>query len=89
MTCFSRCLASLGVLSLLIASGCATSLGARNYPLVWGNPHAASETLSQTPEEHYQRIARIRAHDARALSEDLDILFMTDRTSRLTRWHDR
>ena len=89
MICYLRCLATLGVLSLLVASGCVTSLGAEGRPLVWGNPHAATETLSQTPEEHYQRIARIRVHDARALSEDLDILFMTDRTSRLTRWHDR
>jgi hypothetical protein len=33
--------------------------------------------------------ATVAEHDARALIEDLDLLFMTDRPSRLSRWHDR
>ena len=89
MTRLTGCLTMFGLLTLLALSGCARSLGAKGRPLVWENPHAASEMLSRTPEDHYEVVSRIRSHDARALIEDLDILFMTDRTTRLTRWHDR
>lgn len=50
-------------------------------------PHADNATLGQTGEEHYNRVSRDWEHDRRLLQEDLDLLFMTDRPSRLTKWH--
>ncbi len=90
MSRISRCLTVLVVTAVacLWLSGCATSIGADERPLLWRYPHAASETFTQTPEGHYEFVSRVRAHDARALVEDLDLVFMTERNSRLSRWHD-
>lgn len=49
-------------------------------------PHADRLSLTQSPTEHRQSVSRIAAHDRRALAEDLDVFFMTDRPTRLTRW---
>ncbi len=90
MSRISRCLTVPVVTAVACVwlSGCAASIGAKGRPLVWQYPHAASETFSQTPEEHYEFISQISAHDARSLVEDLDLVFMTERSSRLSRWHD-
>lgn len=40
-----------------------------------------------TKEEHNQAVIRIADQDRRAFIDDLDIVFMTDRPTRLTRWH--
>lgn len=58
-------------------------------PRSWSYPHAMRATLAESPEDHDERVSRILAHDRRALTEDLDLLFMTDRQGRLNRWHDR
>jgi len=72
--------------SLLILTG----LGcAPRSTVVLNYPHAPYATLGQSPHEHYQAISNIAAADQRALVEDLDILFLTDRPGRLTRWHDK
>ena len=71
----------LGV--LLAASGC---MGPKS---MWMYPHADSESLGQTPEEHHQHVLKSVEVDRRALTEDLDLLFMTDRPTRLSRWHGR
>lgn len=71
----------LGV--LYWATGC---MGGKS---TWMYPHAGSETLGQTSDEHRQQVSSILEQDRRALNEDLDILFMTDRPTRLTRWHGR
>jgi hypothetical protein len=52
-------------------------------------PHARGETMGETSEEHYHRVSRYSSMYSRGLVEDLDLLFMTDRGSRLTRWHER
>ena len=49
-------------------------------------PHATSANMTQTSLEHYQSIANVVARDKRALIDDLDMFFMTDRPTRLTRW---
>ncbi len=68
----------------LAAAGCMGRQG------VWLNdPHAHMETLGETGDEHRERVSTIADQDARALVEDLDLLFMTDRPTRLTRWHGR
>ena len=52
-------------------------------------PHARFGNLTESPHEHYQRVSNIAATDGRALVDDLDLLFMTDRPTRLTRWTTR
>ncbi len=71
--------------SLLLAlsgPGCAGRSG-----LMMKYPHARAATLGRSPHEHYHYVARIADQDQRALIEDLDLLFMTDRPTRLARWH--
>jgi len=87
MTRFSRCAVFACFLAILAASGCATSAGAKGHPLVWTNPHAATETFAEAPDDHYNRVSRILEHDRLGLTEDLDLLFMTEKSSRLSRWH--
>ncbi len=66
------------------AAGCMGRSG------VWINdPHAGFETLGETGAEHRERVSAVADQDARALVEDFDLLFMTDRPTRLTRWHGR
>jgi hypothetical protein len=89
MNCIARCVVVAGLLTALTLAGCASSAGVRGRPLVWTQPHAASESLGESPDEHYHRVSSVVTHDARALVDDLDLFFMTDRTSRLTRWHSR
>ena len=72
------------VLTVLMA-GC----GRLRLPRSWSYPHAMRATLTDSAEDHNERVSRILAHDRRALIEDLDLLFMTDRQGRLNRWHDR
>ena len=89
MTRFVRCAVILCVLSGLALTGCATWAEAQQKAVRWNYPHAASETMTQSGQDHAQAISRYAAHDARALVEDLDLLFQTERSTRLTRWHDR
>ncbi len=54
-----------------------------------GYYYEKGETLGQTSDEHRQQVISSREQDRRALKEDLDILFQTDRPTRLTRWHSK
>ncbi|HEY3243588.1 MAG TPA: hypothetical protein VGM03_09575 [Phycisphaerae bacterium] len=56
---------------------------------VWCLGSLAGCTLTQTPHEHSRQIKAVAAQDARALVEDLDIFCLTDRPTRLSRWHSR
>ncbi len=72
----------LGCLLLVgLGLGCTTRTGMQ---VIY--PHADRPTLTQSSTEHYQSVSRIAAHDRRALVEDLEVFFMTDRPTRLTRW---
>jgi len=71
----------LGV--LFGATGC---MGAKS---TWMYPHENTETLGETPDEHRHRVVTSLEQDRKSLNEDLDLLFMTDRPTRLTRWHSR
>ncbi|MBI4717104.1 MAG: hypothetical protein HY763_04810 [Planctomycetes bacterium] len=73
-----------GLAFLGLQAGCAP-----RSTVSWNYPHATTETLSQSPHEHYQSASDVADRDGKALAEDLDVLFMTDRPTRLTRWHDR
>ncbi|MCH8966876.1 MAG: hypothetical protein IID43_04300 [Planctomycetes bacterium] len=74
---------------LLVLSGCTVFTRAPRSTVVWNYPHATEQTLTQSSTEHYRAVSNIPARDARALIEDLDLLFLTERPSRLNRWHDR
>jgi hypothetical protein len=52
-------------------------------------PHADNEGMGETDCEHFQRVVRLDEIRRRQLVDDLDLLFMTERNSRLTRWHER
>jgi hypothetical protein len=84
MTRFAR----FFMLTILLVAGFTAGCSQRAKTCTW-YPHACTETLGQTDEEHYQSVNRIREHDRRALNEDLDMFFQTDRPSRLNRWHDK
>ncbi len=66
---------------------CAGVVGCSANPIVY--PHSRTETLAQDSHEHYHTVSMSADQDRRALAEDLDLLFMTDRPTRLSRWHSR
>jgi hypothetical protein len=65
------------------AAGCIGERGS------WMYPHRNMETLAETRDEHRDRVHGVLEQDRRALAEDLDLLFQTDRPTRLTRWHSK
>jgi hypothetical protein len=77
-----------GIGVALVAAGCASDPQPSGVALHLQYPHASTTTLAQSPHEHRQTVAHVKFIDSRALMEDLDILFMTERPTRLTRWHD-
>jgi hypothetical protein len=72
----------------LLHYGCANNKDKAKPPVYLHHFHADWETLTDTSDEHRRRLAAIREHDRKALVGDLDLLFMADRPTRLTRWHD-
>ncbi|RME37542.1 MAG: hypothetical protein D6788_09225 [Planctomycetota bacterium] len=72
-----------------ILGGCATGDKPSGLAMMLTYPHARTATLTRTPHEHYEYVSSIAAHDARALAYDLDLLFLTDRPTRLTRYHSK
>lgn len=89
MVRFVRCTLAAALLIALGVPGCAVFTRSPRSTVVLNYPHATEATVTQTPQEHYQHVSNIAAQDARALVDDLDLLFFTDRPSRLTRWHAR
>lgn len=89
MTRFVRCLIVACVVSTLGLAGCASWAKHQSSTVGFNYPHGRAETLTQSPHEHYQMMSRISAQNTRALIEDLDLLFLTERTTRLTRWHSK
>ena len=87
MARLARCF--VGVCLLSILPGCMAYTRAPRSTTLWLYPHATEATLTQSPHEHFQAVSNVAHRDGRALVEDLDVLFQTDRPTRLTRWHDR
>ncbi len=81
-------IARFGLLVLVLAAAGMAGCTSRVSQL-WVHAHRHAENLGQTSEEHNQSVIQIADHDRRALIDDLDLVFMTDRTTRLTRWHSR
>jgi hypothetical protein len=69
----------------------ALTLASCNRPSLVGvyYPHAHNATFTETDDEHYHRVSQIANQDRQLLQDDLDLLFQTDRPTRLTRWHTR
>jgi len=80
---------SLAVTSALLQGGCAAMANRREAAAPYVYPHYSAPTLTQTPEEHERTVRAVVHRDAQGLMDDLDVLFMTDRPSRLNRWQDR
>ncbi len=89
MARFIRCMVCACVLLALALPGCALWAKTQGAAVGLNYPHTWGETFAQSPRERYQNVSRVAAYDARAIVEDLDLLFLTDRPTRLTRWHDR
>ncbi len=74
------------VLTLVGLAACAGCMGRSG---TWAYPHSRLETGADTPDEHQERVARVHERDRRAIGDDLDLLFQTDRPTRLSKWHGR
>lgn len=84
-----RCSVLVCLLVSLAAAGCATVSSVHEAPSGWLYPYANMPTAAEFGDDHAQRIARILALDRRLLAEDFDLVFLTERSTRLSRWHDR
>jgi hypothetical protein len=71
-----------------MVAGCASWADTQRATVSLNYPHASGESLTQSSDEHYRQVSRVSAHDSRALMDDLDVFFLTDRPTRLTRWHE-
>ena len=82
-----RCIVAATALLSLMLPGCAAMTRSPRATVMLNYPHATEANLTQSPHEHFQYVSNIAAQDGKALVEDLDLVFLTDRPSRLTRWH--
>lgn len=73
---------ALCALGAILATGCSPATRTRLH-----YPHSEQVTTGEAPAEHHARVLRGTSHDRRLLADDLDLFFMTDRPTRLTRWH--
>lgn len=83
-----RCLVIACLLAPMAIAGCAMN-SPHNVSSAWLYPHATMQTAGEAPDDHHYRVARILSLDRCLLADDLDLLFMTDRSTRLSRWHSR
>lgn len=81
----TRKLAMVGM-TFVAAASCMGCMGRSSS---WAYPHGKMETSADTPDDHQERVARALERDRRALGDDLDLLFQTDRPTRLSKWHGR
>jgi len=84
MSCRRLLALALAVLALPMISACSSE----KFVDTW-YPNADNPGIGETGDEHFHRTVRIEDSRRAELSEDLDLLFMTDRPSRLSRWHTR
>lgn len=83
-------IAMLGGALLWIGAGCGTIPANNAY---WEYRLQKLSTQSsgtvETPGDRMHTLRQVANQDSRALVDDLDYFFMTDRPSRLSRWHNR
>jgi len=81
-----------GLAIVLAAAGCnvgRTAAGVGDAGKLVMMSQNLGPTLTQSTGDHMHSISTLIDHDRRALFDDLDMLYMTDRPTRLSRWHDR
>ena len=88
MTRSFRCFSIACLVAPVVITGCATN-SPHDLSSTWLYPHAAMQTAGVAPDDHRYRVAHILSVDKRLLADDLDLLFMTDRSTRLSRWKSR
>jgi len=72
-----------------VSVGCRSSARTNHVANDYQGRVERGETFGETPSEHYQRVSRYTANEKRSLAEDIDLLLLRDRGSRLSRWHDK
>ena len=63
--------------------------GSLSAGLFLGGCSFTQPTLTQTSAEHYNTVKTVWERDKAAMMDDLDLVFQTDRPTRLTKWHDK
>jgi len=75
---------------LWTATGCGTIPSSNAYWEYRLQKLATQDTNSvQSAADRMHTLRQVADQDARGLVDDLDWVFMTDRPSRLSRWHNR
>ncbi len=83
---------SVGLVCVILSTGCNVGLltaHTANAGKMVMMSQGLGPTLTQSAGEHLHVINATIDMDRRALFEDLDILYQTDRPTRLTRWIER
>ena len=88
----AKTIACCGIVCSLVLSGCnvgrtAAYVGDAGKLVMMSQ--GLGPTLTQSTGDHMHTISTVIDFDRRALFNDLDLLYQTDRPSRLSRWHDR
>lgn len=81
----TRRLASLAMICVGLG---ALSIGCSAERVTKMRFHSNNAGIGETSDEHYNRMLRQETHARRGLVDDLDVLFLSERPSRLTRWHE-
>jgi hypothetical protein len=77
-----------GIAALALAALSMVGCHARStVPFLY--PHATKPTRTLAPHEHYQQISDVAEQDQLLLINDLDLVFLTDRPTRLSKWRSR
>lgn len=92
MKLFARTVACCGIACWLVLAGCnvgRTAAQVGDAGKLFMMSQNLGPTLTQSTGDHMHTISTVIDQDRRALFDDLDMLYQTDRPSRLSRWHDR
>lgn len=79
-------------LAMFVPAGCSTGRTAASVAnagkvfMMWQD---LGPTLTQSTGDHMHSINAVIDQDLRAFYHDLDLLYQTERPTRLTPWHDR
>jgi len=77
-----------GIAALAMAALSAAGCHARSsVPFLY--PHATQPTRTLAPHEHYRNVSNVAEQDQFLLIDDLDLVFLTDRPTRLSKWRSR
>lgn len=91
MTIATRSVGAIAVaLGLFAAGGCGRAAQATaDAGKMFMMAQDLGSTVTQSSADHLHSINAVIDKDMRAFFEDLDLLYQTDRLTRLTRWHEQ